>query len=53
MSAVFAVDDLRRLREATLAGAMPDAYGRFGPFGGCYVPEILVPARERLQDGVK
>jgi tryptophan synthase beta chain len=53
MSAVFAVDDLRRLREATLAGEMPDAYGRFGPFGGCYVPEILVPALERLQDGVK
>jgi tryptophan synthase beta chain len=32
---------------------MPDARGRFGPFGGRYVPEILVPALDRLQDGVK
>ncbi|MEX2148583.1 MAG: tryptophan synthase subunit beta [Steroidobacteraceae bacterium] len=31
---------------------MPDARGRFGPFGGRYVPEILVPALERLQQGV-
>jgi tryptophan synthase beta chain len=23
--------------------------GRFGPFGGCYVPEILVPALEQLE----
>jgi len=53
MSAVFAVDDVRRLREAALAGEMPDARGRFGPFGGRYVPEILVPALDRLQDGVK
>ncbi len=53
MSAVFAVDDVRRLREAALAGEMPDARGRYGPFGGRYVPEILVPALDRLQDGVK
>ena len=26
----------------------PDARGRFGPFGGRYVPETLVPALERL-----
>ncbi|HXV40909.1 MAG TPA: tryptophan synthase subunit beta [Steroidobacteraceae bacterium] len=31
---------------------MPDARGRFGPFGGRYVPETLVPALERLTDGV-
>ena len=53
MSAVLAVDDVRRWREAALAGEMPDARGRFGPFGGRYVPEILVPALDRLQDGVK
>ncbi len=23
--------------------------GRFGDFGGCYVPEILVPALEQLE----
>jgi tryptophan synthase beta chain len=52
MSAVLAVNDVRRLREAALAGELPDARGRFGPFGGRYVPEILVPALERLEQGV-
>jgi tryptophan synthase beta chain len=35
-----------------LAGKMPDAQGRFGPFGGRYIPETLVPAFERLTDAV-
>jgi tryptophan synthase beta chain len=52
MSAVFELDDVRRLRAAVLAGELPDARGRFGPFGGCYVPEILMPALNRLQEGV-
>jgi len=52
MSAVLAIDDVQRLRDAALAGELPDARGRFGPFGGRYVPEILVPALDRLQDGV-
>jgi tryptophan synthase beta chain len=39
---------LRRL----VAGELPDARGRFGPFGGCYAPETLVPALEALADGV-
>jgi len=30
----------------------PDARGRFGIFGGRYVPETLVPALDRLQAGV-
>ena len=30
--------------------ALPDARGRFGPFGGRYVPETLVPALDRLQE---
>ncbi len=42
--------------ERLLAGVMndvfPDAHGRFGPFGGRYVPETLVPALDRLQAGV-
>ena len=33
--------------------AYPDARGRFGRFGGRYVPETLVPALDRLQVGVK
>ncbi|NCF74162.1 MAG: tryptophan synthase subunit beta [Gammaproteobacteria bacterium] len=32
---------------------MPDDRGRFGPFGGRYVPETLVPAFDRLEAGVK
>ena len=30
----------------------PDAKGRYGPFGGRYVPETLMPALDRLQAGV-
>jgi tryptophan synthase beta chain len=29
--------------------AFPDKRGRFGPFGGRYVPETLVPALDRLE----
>jgi tryptophan synthase beta chain len=32
----------------SLAGSVPDARGRFGRFGGRYVPETLVPALEEL-----
>ncbi len=52
MSAVPAPDDLRRLRAAMLAGEFPDGRGRFGPYGGRYVPETLVPALDRLEAGV-
>lgn len=52
MSAILAVDDIRRLREEAIAGRLPDKRGRFGPFGGRYVPETLVPALERLEQGV-
>ena len=31
----------------------PDARGRFGPFGGRYVPETLVAAVDRLEAGVR
>ncbi len=36
-----------------IAGRFPDARGRFGPFGGRYVPETLIPALERLEQGVR
>ncbi len=36
-----------------LPGKFPDAHGRFGPFGGRYVPETLIPALERLEQGVR
>jgi tryptophan synthase beta chain len=41
------------LLQALLAGELPDAEGRFGPFGGRYVPETLMPAIQRLAEGVK
>jgi tryptophan synthase beta chain len=41
------------LREQTMAGRFPDERGRFGPFGGRYVPETLIPALERLELGVR
>jgi tryptophan synthase beta chain len=40
-----------QLRPAA-APSLPDQKGRFGEFGGRYVPETLVPALDRLQAGV-
>jgi tryptophan synthase beta chain len=44
--------DPGRLLADALAGRFPDSRGRFGPYGGRYVPETLVPALDRLQAGV-
>jgi tryptophan synthase beta chain len=44
--------DTKALMANVLKDAYPDAQGRFGPFGGRYVPETLVPALDRLQSGV-
>ena len=41
------------LRTADAVAGLPDARGRFGAFGGRYVPETLVPALDRLQAGVE
>jgi len=40
------------LFQALLDGKLPDAEGRFGPYGGRYVPETLMPAIDRLTEGV-
>jgi len=40
------------LLQALLAGELPDSQGRFGPFGGRFVPETLMPAINRLSDGL-
>jgi tryptophan synthase beta chain len=45
--------DESRLLSDLLAGKFPDARGRFGPFGGRYVPETLMPALERLEAGMR
>ena len=42
-----------RLLADSIAGKFPDSQGRFGPFGGRYVPETLIPALERLEQGVR
>ena len=39
--------------EAALRGDYPDRSGRFGAFGGRYVPETLMPALARLEEGVR
>ena len=41
-----------RLTDAIDFAAYPDANGRYGKFGGRYVPETLVAALDRLQAGV-
>ena len=53
MNAVVAPADAGRLLAELIAGKYPDAHGRFGPFGGRYVPETLIPALERLARGVR
>ncbi|MEO7206505.1 MAG: tryptophan synthase subunit beta [Steroidobacteraceae bacterium] len=40
------------LRADALAASVPDSKGRYGAFGGRYVPETLVPALDRLQAGI-
>jgi tryptophan synthase beta chain len=45
--------EARRLLAELIAGRFPDERGRFGPFGGRYVPETLIPALERLERGVR
>ncbi len=51
MKAMSAVEKERLLADL-LAGRLPDERGRYGPFGGRYVPETLIPAHERLEQGV-
>jgi len=41
------------LRSDPVRSGVPDARGRYGAFGGRYVPETLVPALDRLQTGVE
>ena len=53
MNAVPQGFDAKSLLDAAIRGELPDERGRFGPFGGRYIPETLVPAFERLEEGVK
>jgi len=42
-----------RLLAALVRGELPDERGRFGPYGGCFAPEVLMPALLRLKDEVQ
>jgi tryptophan synthase beta chain len=52
MKSLIEPAEKKRLLRASINGELPDARGRFGPFGGRYVPETLVPAFERLEAGI-
>ena len=43
--------DAPALLAALVRGELPDHRGRFGPFGGRFVPETLMPALMRLEKG--
>jgi tryptophan synthase beta chain len=54
MSAIAEQDQKpEELLQALLDGRFPDERGRFGPFGGRFVPETLVPALDRLEAGIR
>ena len=53
MTKIFEPDEARQLLAASERGELPDDRGRFGPFGGRYIPETLVSAFERLEEGVR
>ena len=53
MNPIAATHDPAQLLADELAGKYPDARGRFGPFGGRYVPETLFAAFEKLEAGMK
>ncbi|MCB9418587.1 MAG: tryptophan synthase subunit beta [Ardenticatenaceae bacterium] len=36
------------MTKATIQSTVPDEYGKFGPYGGQFVPETLMPALEEL-----
>ena len=53
MTSEISAAEKEQLLQAVIAGDFPDKRGRFGPFGGRYVPETLIPAMERLEQGVR
>lgn len=52
MNQLSSASEAQAMLAKLIDGAYPDARGRYGPFGGRYVPETLVPALDRLQAGV-
>ena len=52
MQVELSAADKEKLLARVMADQFPDAQGRYGPYGGRYVPETLVPALDRLAAGV-
>ncbi|MEJ2139237.1 MAG: tryptophan synthase subunit beta [Gammaproteobacteria bacterium] len=52
MKADITQEEGRQLLAKLIGGELPDAHGRYGPFGGSYAPETLVTALERLAANV-
>ncbi len=53
MKSQMSAAEAKALLKAQVNGELPDERGRFGPFGGRYVPETLVPAFDKLEQGVR
>jgi len=53
MNAIDTTAARSRELQDLLAGKFPDERGRYGPYGGRYVPETLIPAHERLERGAR
>jgi tryptophan synthase beta chain len=52
MQAEINKQDGEALLARLIQNQLPDEYGRYGPFGGCYAPETLVSALSQLADNV-
>ncbi|MEE4185962.1 MAG: tryptophan synthase subunit beta [Gammaproteobacteria bacterium] len=48
MQAEISQAEAQALLARLVGNELPDEHGRFGPFGGCYAPETLVPALMNL-----
>ena len=46
-------EEATELLNKLLNGEFPDENGRFGPFGGQFAPETLMPALKKLEKGVE
>ncbi len=53
MATALESGDAGALLSRELAGDFPDLRGRYGPYGGRFVPETLMPALDRLDAGVR
>lgn len=53
MQAEITSTEAQALLTRLVQNELPDEHGRFGPFGGCYAPETLVPALNNLAQQIE